>query len=202
MNEKVRIKVCGITDGAFAAAAEARGVDWLGFVFAPGSPRRMAPAAVRAIARTLAGTAQKVGVFADRPIAEVVASALEAGVDVVQLHGGYGAADCRLARAAGLTVWMLDEGGEPPPEADGVVVDGRDGRKSGGTGKTADWGRARELAARGVFTVLAGGLGEGNALAAAETGCAVLDFNSALETAPGKKSLARLDAVLARLRGG
>lgn len=201
MKSNVKIKVCGIAEADFAVAAEARGVDFLGFVFAPGSPRRVPPEAVRAIAGRLAGRAQKVGVFAAQPIAEVVASALEAGVDIVQLHGGYGEADCRLARAAGLGVWMLDEGGGPPPVADGVVVDGRDGAKSGGTGKRADWGRARELASRGVFTILAGGLGADNARAAAETGCAVLDFNSGLETAPGRKSLAKLDALLARLRG-
>jgi phosphoribosylanthranilate isomerase len=199
VNRNVKIKVCGIAEADFAAAAERKGVDYLGFVFAPGSPRRVPPETVRAIGGKLAGTAGKVGVFAGQPIAEVIASALEAGVDIVQLHGGYTVADCRLARAAGLGVWMLDEGGVPPPEADGIVVDGRDGAKSGGTGKTADWGRARELAACGVFTILAGGLGADNAPAAAETGCAVLDFNSTLEFSPGRKSLPALDAVLAEL---
>ena len=199
MKDNVKIKVCGIADADFAVAAEARGVDCLGFVFAPGSPRRVSPETVRAIGGKLAGTAGKVGVFAGVPIAAAVAMALEAGVDIVQLHGGYTAADCRLARAAGLGVWMLDEGGGIPPEADGIVVDGRDGAKSGGTGKTADWGRARELAARGVFTILAGGLSAENLAAAAATGVSVLDVNSSLETAPGVKSLARLDAVLSQL---
>ncbi|MBQ7252323.1 MAG: phosphoribosylanthranilate isomerase [Kiritimatiellae bacterium] len=200
MNERVKIKVCGIMDAAFAKAAESRGVDCLGFVFAPGSPRRVSPETARAIAGSLAGRAKTVGVFAGVPIAAAVAMALEAGVDIVQLHGGYTASDCRLAKAAGFGVWMLDEGGETPPEADGILVDGRDGAKRGGTGKTADWERARELAAKGVFTILAGGLGEANAPAAAQTGCAVLDFNSSLELSPGRKSLAKLDALLERFR--
>jgi len=36
-----RLKVCGITDAAFAVEAARRGVDYLGLIFAEGSPRRV-----------------------------------------------------------------------------------------------------------------------------------------------------------------
>jgi len=199
VSRSVQVKVCGVTDAAFAAEAEAMGVDFLGFIFASGSPRRVAPETVRGILSGLAGRAVPVGVFRGQPMEEVLALAREAGVAVVQLHGGYAPRDVRAAKAAGFAVWMLDEGTPPVPEADGVLVDGRDGARVGGTGKTADWPRARALAASGVFTVLAGGLGERNAREAAATGCAVLDFNSALETAPGKKSRDLLAKTLGRL---
>ena len=36
-----RLKVCGLTDAAFAVEAARRGVDYLGLIFAEGSPRRV-----------------------------------------------------------------------------------------------------------------------------------------------------------------
>jgi len=42
--EKVMVKICGITDSAFARAAAEGGVDYLGFIFASGSPRSIEPA--------------------------------------------------------------------------------------------------------------------------------------------------------------
>ena len=36
-----RLKICGITDAAFAVEAARRGVDYLGLIFAEGSPRRV-----------------------------------------------------------------------------------------------------------------------------------------------------------------
>ena len=44
-----RLKVCGITDAAFAAEAARRGVDYLGLIFAAGSPRRVTPEQAREI---------------------------------------------------------------------------------------------------------------------------------------------------------
>ena len=38
-----RIKVCGVTDAAFAVAAARRDVDYLGLIFAEGSPRQVTP---------------------------------------------------------------------------------------------------------------------------------------------------------------
>ena len=80
-------------------------------------------------------------------------------------------------------------------DADAMLLDGSaaDGR-SGGTGRLADWSRAAELAASGVRVVLAGGISAENVRAAAETGCAILDVNSSIETAPGEKSAERLEA--------
>ncbi len=82
------LKTCGITDEAFARAAAAAGVDYLGFIFASRSPRAITPerateivAAVRKVA-----SPRMVGVFPLRPVADVLRVADEVGFDVVQLH--------------------------------------------------------------------------------------------------------------------
>ena len=42
-----KVKVCGVTDAAFAAAAAQRGVDYLGVIFAGKSPRCVTQAAAQ-----------------------------------------------------------------------------------------------------------------------------------------------------------
>ena len=61
------MKFCGITRVADAWAAADLGAAAIGFVFAPASPRAIAPDAARAIAVTLPPFLQRVGVFVDDP---------------------------------------------------------------------------------------------------------------------------------------
>lgn len=63
------IKICGITRAEDAEAAIAAGADMLGFVFRPGTPRALDPAASGWV-RDVMGV-EKVGVFLDAPLGEV-----------------------------------------------------------------------------------------------------------------------------------
>lgn len=188
-----KIKVCGINDAAFAQRAETLGVDYLGFIFAEGSPRRVSPAQAVAITASLKGRARRVGVFTKAPTEEILEIARRVPLDVVQLHSAnYGADDVAQLKAGGLEVWRLNE----LCGADAVLLDGAAGGRCGGTGQRADWQRAAELSASGVRVVLAGGISEKNAAAAATTGCAILDVNSSLETAPGVKLVTHLESFM------
>ena len=208
MAEFPKLKICGVRDGAFARRAEELGVDYLGFIFAEKSPRYVPPDAAAAIAATLTGCAKRVGVFTTSTIDEILQISRKIPLDVVQLHSReYGADEISRLKAAGLEVWQLAAKEEAAKVADfvnpregaavpdAILLDGRAGMLCGGTGRRADWEFASELAAAGVRVVLAGGLSAANIQAAAETGCAVLDVNSSLETAPGVKSIARLEAL-------
>ena len=195
MRSAPEIKVCGIGDAAFARRAEMLGVDYLGFIFAAGSPRRISPERAASIVAELSGRAKIAGVFTDAPVDAILDAARRVPLDVVQLHGsGYGTDDVARLKSAGLEVWRLNG----LCGADALLLDGAsaDGRV-GGTGQRADWRRASELAAAGVRVVLAGGISAENVCEAAATGCAVVDVNSSLETSPGVKSAALLDAFFA-----
>lgn len=197
MTHRPLLKVCGINDAAFAARAAALGVDYLGFIFEPSSPRAVTPGWARATRAALPRSVTVVGVFVHQTVGEIRSVVDDVGLDVVQLHRAATDDEIRALQKAGVRVWTLDDGiRQDGGVADGIVVDGRDGARSGGTGRLADWPRAHQLAARDVFTILAGGLGAENLAAAAETGAAVLDVNSALETAPGVKSIRRLEALM------
>lgn len=192
MKRRFAIKVCGMKDAAVARRAEELGADYLGFIFAEGSPRLVSPEGAHTIAAALSGMARKVGVFTSAPVHEIISVAEKVPLDVVQLHSrAYGADAVRALRSSGFEVWQLESFGADAMLLDGAAADGR----SGGTGLRADWKRAAELSAAGVRVVLAGGISADNILAAAQTGCAVLDVNSSLETAPGVKSIAMLERL-------
>ncbi|MCR5752786.1 MAG: phosphoribosylanthranilate isomerase [Kiritimatiellae bacterium] len=197
-----QLKVCGITDAAFAVEAARRGVDYLGFIFAKGSPRLVSAEKARAIAEAVRAAAPRrprfVGVFVGTPANEAANIASSAGLDVVQLHGGYDADDGRTVKARGFEVWRLLEGDADTGNAgeDAILVDGRDGSRSGGTGRLADWSAVGRLKGAGRRVVLAGGISPANIRAAVATGADIIDVNSGIETAPGTKSAALLAALL------
>ena len=197
------LKICGITDPAFACAAAEGGVDYLGFIFSSKSPRGIELARAAEIVAAVRGVAspRMVGVFTLRPVADVLRVADEVGFDVVQLHGRFSAEDVAAVKASGREVWLLDNGGDPcATVADGVLIDGVKGNQLGGTGERSDWSRVSVAQAAGKKAILAGGLSAENIANAYATGADVLDVNSSLETTPGVKSVDRLAKLLAQLR--
>ena len=179
-----KLKVCGVSDAAFAVAAEARGVDYLGFIFAEGSPRRVTPDEAAAITSRLSGAARRVGVFVRETPEEIVRVMRDARLDVVQLHRRASAADVDALHAAGYEVWTL-AGGAP---GDAVLFD-----SSHGDGETAFL--------RGSWrTVLAGGISAENVAAALALGPDVIDVSGSLETSPGRKDVSLLDEFVRAFR--
>ena len=83
----VRVKICGITNGADALAAERFGADALGFVFHPDSPRAISPGDARAICGRLSPFVGRVGVFVNRDEAFITETVYRCGLSAVQLSG-------------------------------------------------------------------------------------------------------------------
>ena len=177
----MEVKVCGVRDAAFAVAAAKLGVDYLGFIFEPSSPRHVTVEQAAEIAAALGAEARRrvrlVGVFVHGTPGEIAAAMRRAGLDVVQLHRRATAEDVAALKSAGYEVWTLAGGAE----GDGVLFD-----STHGDGE-------RELRRGAYRTILAGGVSAGNVAMAVATGPDVLDVNSSLETAPGVKSAARLE---------
>jgi phosphoribosylanthranilate isomerase len=204
----MRVKICGLTQAEDAALAVELGADAVGFIFWPKSPRVTTIANVRAIGRALPGFVTRVGVFVNAPPDEVAATAAEAGLDAVQLHGDedvaqYAGISARLIKGLPLdddaTVQrVIDLPAEVTP-----LVDAADRDRRGGTGRLADWSRAARVASQRPI-VLAGGLSADNvADAIRQVRPWAIDVSSGVEDAPGVKNVARLRQlfdVLARVR--
>lgn len=188
-----QLKICGITGAAFAIEAARLNVDYLGFIFAAASPRRIAPDAARAIASAVKGP-RFVGVFTHAQVDEILAIAAKVPISVIQLHGKCGADVVTALKSRGFEVWRL-YGGSFAGE-DATLLDGRDGSKCGGTGRLADWALVPELKRASRRVVLAGGISADNIAAAVATGADILDVNSSLETSPGVKSIEKLSGLI------
>jgi phosphoribosylanthranilate isomerase len=201
----VRVKICGITRAEDAAAAVRHGAAAVGFVFWPGSPRRVDAARALAIGRELPSTVIKVGVFVNASPDEVAATIAEAGLDAAQLHGdedalAYTRVPARLIKSVAPA--SLDDVSRALrlPAHVTVLVDAVDRERHGGTGRRASWPLAAAIA-RERPILLAGGL---TADSVAEAIAVVrpwgLDVSSGVEDAPGIKSEPRIAALCAAVR--
>lgn len=192
-----RIKICGITRLEDALLAVSLGADAIGFVFWPGSPRRLATRDAAAISRALPAFATRVGVFVDQSPSEVREVVEAAGLDAVQLHGDELVADYRgvAARLIKTVSPAADEEARRAanlPADVTVLVDACDREKRGGTGRVADWRQGAALAEVRPI-ILAGGLTAANvAEAVAAVRPWAVDVSSGVEAAPGVKDAVKL----------
>ncbi len=214
------VKICANTSLEDARLAADAGADAVGFVFAS-SPRRVMAEQVAAIVPHLPSTLEKIGVFVDAALNEIVATVRVCGLTGVQLH--YDAAlelpaklrellgpQLRLLRVvhfdasfakvalAQIAQYTLD------PHVDAVLVDSRTATAVGGTGAPFDWTEARKTLFGGtgrLKMVAAGGLTPANV---AEAIAALhpwgVDVASGVEAAPGKKDADMVREFVARAR--
>ena len=198
------IKICGITREADAVLAASLGVWAVGFVLWSGSPRYATVARVREIVRELPRTVEPVGVFVD-PSDDDIASAVDAGVRIVQVHGVVPERrNFYMPPLILRAVHLANDGTgaiEPPVEDDTVLLDAYDPVQRGGTGKTLDWHRAA-IVARQRRVILAGGLTPDNVRQAIdEVRPFAVDVSSGVESRPGIKDHARLRAFITAAKG-
>jgi phosphoribosylanthranilate isomerase len=202
----MKVKICGITNGADALCAVESGADALGFIFVESSPRCISPADAKAIIRTLPPFVVPVGVFFNANRAAIDGIAEETGIGCAQLHG-----DEPPEEIGGLTVpayksFRVNVNFDPeilrsyPGPA--YLLDTYAESAHGGTGKTFDWNIAVKAKTYGRI-ILAGGLNPENiAGAVKKVRPYAIDVNSGVELSPGKKDpqkLRRLFSVLRRI---
>lgn len=210
--KKVKVKICGVTNWPDARCACDAGADFLGFNFYRRSPRYIDPVRARAIVRRLPKGTASVGIFVNEPEDDLVRIAKIVGLNYVQLHGDETPAAVSRLRRALPTVRIIKAIRVRKTfhvkqlsrfrDATAILLDGFDGRRLGGTGKTFDW----PLAARAngqTRIVLAGGLTPENiAEAIRAVRPYAVDVCSGVESSPGKKDRAKIKALMRAVNGG
>ncbi len=210
------IKICGNTSLEDAMTAAVAGADAVGFVFAP-SPRRVKVEKVAVIAPQLPPSVEKIGVFVDASLDEIVSTVERCELTGVQLHfSTVPGLPARLRLRLGPQLRILravHAGAEAKKEAaaiaadsnvDAVLVDSRVGEVVGGTGTTFDWVEARKTVFNdpGKFKLIAaGGLNHTNVAEAIATlqpwG---VDVASGVEASPGRKDPGKVRLFVTRAR--
>ena len=200
------VKICGITSLADARAAVDAGADALGFNFYPRSPRYISPTKAREIIDELPDSVMKVGVFVNEKLQSLLTIATEANLSAVQLHGDETPDYCRqlgekyVIKAFGATS-EFDWSAVPAYGVQAIMLDTKDERLRGGTGRVFDWSIAQRPHNSIPRLFLAGGLSPENvAEAIATVRPYAVDACSSLEQMPGKKDHERMRAFVKAVR--
>ena len=200
------IKVCGMTRTEDVEFCDTLGIDLLGFIFHPESPRNVAPewAAAQKPRRAL-----KTGVFVRQGVEEISAIAATAGLDLLQLHGGHTAEQCRDLGPERVikTLWpqryatterLLADMLLFAPVCRAILLDS--GKSGGGHGTSLNATELQRLKCPHPW-YLAGGLGPHNLTAMKFTGASGFDLNSGVESLPGIKDHDKVRSSFNILRG-
>jgi phosphoribosylanthranilate isomerase len=196
-----KIKICGIKTVTDALAAMEAGADLIGFNFYPKSPRYIDVGRCRDIMSVMRKYEHitYVGVFVNVPTA-VICSMLETlGLSLAQLHGDetpemLNALEGKAFKAfRGVPEHVAGFARQVAPA---LLVDASVKGAYGGTGITADWNAAAELAKKYPL-LLAGGLTPENvAEAVHRVKPWGVDVASGVEATPGVKDTSRIKAFV------
>jgi phosphoribosylanthranilate isomerase len=198
------VKICGVTRVEDAEMAVSLGATAVGFIFWPGSPRRISTADAAAISAALPDDVWKVGVFVDAPADDIRRVIEDAHLTAAQLHGSETPAFAAALATRVIKALALERASEPAAldEWRGIpiLLDAHDPVRKGGTGRTIDWQRAGDIAA-GREVILAGGLRPDNVVdAIARVRPYGIDVSSGVEVSPGVKDHDKLRTLFEALR--
>ena len=214
------LKICGLTDCDQACEIAAMGVDAIGVIGVPDTPRFVEPNQRRAIFQRLTQehpALKRVWVVAD-PSDELLASALsgEGQPSVVQLHGEESSQRCaELRRLYPGTKWWkalrlreeadLNGIDAYAADVDALLLDAWSPKQLGGTGHRLDPAWLERMETRIGRTLpwwLAGGISaEWVPTLVHQVSPFGLDASSRLEHSPGVKDLRRVKALVEAVRG-
>ena len=196
-----KIKICGIKTVSDALAAVEAGADLIGFNFYPKSPRYIEVGRCRDIMSVMRkhGHITYVGVFVNASAGEIRATMETCGLSLAQLHGDE---TSEMLNALDKKAFKAFRGipeninGFSRQDAPAFLVDASVKGIYGGSGITADWKGAAELA-KEYPLLLAGGLTPENvADAVRQVRPWGVDVASGVEFAPGEKDPGKIRAFV------
>ncbi|MUK87933.1 phosphoribosylanthranilate isomerase [Ornithinibacillus sp. L9] len=182
----MRVKICGVKDSETVQGAVAAGVDYLGFMFAE-SKRKISMETAKELAAYVPKYVQKVGVFVNPTLDEVLSVMENVGLDMVQLHGDETPEFCNMIPVPVIKAFPIRSAEDihrpKTYEVDYYLFDSPGGKYRGGSGMTFDWGLLAGIEIPREKVIVAGGLTPNNILAAKrEINPAIVDVSSGVET--------------------
>lgn len=203
-----RIKICGISQPQDAVFAAELGVDAIGLVFYPPSPRHLEISRASKIVAALPPFVSVVGLFVD-PTADQVKTVLDSvSIDVVQFHGEETPEECLAIagenRSFIKAVRMRDgvdlkDKARRYARASALLLDAYFPGVPGGTGESFEWSRIPADIDKPI--VLAGGLDPDNvAEAIAEVRPYAVDVSGGVESGKGRKDQGKMRSFVAAVR--
>ena len=205
----MRVKVCGITQALQAQQIRDAGVDFVGFIFYPPSSRYVYKSMPAEEIKKLRNI-NKVGVFVNADVNDVLRTVDNCGLYLVQLHGNESPRYCekisqyitvvkafRVSEGDNIS-WKIKDYYDV---ADLFMFD-TEGASFGGTGKKFDWQKLKEANIGKPF-FLSGGIAPDDVATiqqfqqqAVAKDLFALDINSRFETSPGVKDVQQVTTFI------
>ena len=204
---RTRVKICGFTRVEDAVCAASLGVDAIGLVFYPPSPRNVDIEQAVEIVKALPAFVSVVALFVDEQESRIREVLESVSIDCLQFHGDESADACRLYGKRYMKAVRMQDGIDISAlalhyhDAAGLLLDAYHPGAKGGTGSQFDWNRIPEHCELPI--VLAGGLDENNARQAVQTVRPyAVDVSSGVEVKKGVKDALKMAAFIREVNEG
>ncbi|WP_201617244.1 phosphoribosylanthranilate isomerase [Psychrobacter urativorans] len=206
----MHVKFCGFTQLTDIHAAVALGVDAVGLVFYPPSPRAVTPLQAQALSAALPAFVSVVALVVNMSEEELIKLANIVAFDIIQFHGDESPEQCQQFAAAVNKRWIkalrINTEQDTPANvsaqisefaaagASSILLDAYHQQKYGGTGARFDWSLIPQNSALPI--ILAGGLDAQNVAATRDLPIYGVDVSGGIEIDKGKKDPAKMRAFM------
>jgi len=204
--QDLKIKICGMRDLENIRQILELEPDYLGFIFYEKSARHVSESQMKEIIKLNFGEMERVGVFVNETIDNILSYSDRGFFDIVQLHGNESVEMVKSLKEEGLEVikvFSVDDDFDAKvltkySDADYFLFDTK-GNLPGGNGVKFNWDVLENSKIKKPF-FLSGGLGVEDLEIVKNfksKNLYALDFNSKLELEPGLKDVEKVSELLA-----
>ncbi|MGO3641772.1 MAG: phosphoribosylanthranilate isomerase [Psychrobacter sp.] len=206
----MHVKFCGFTQLSDIQTATQLGVDAVGLVFYPPSPRAVTPTQAQTLITALPAFINVVALVVNMPQDELIELAETVPFDIIQFHGDESPEQCQQLASAVNKRWIkalrinadTDSAASVSAQIDefaaagasSILLDAYHQHKYGGTGARFDWSLIPQASSLPI--ILAGGLTADNIATTLELPIYAVDVSGGIEADKGKKDAAKMRALM------
>lgn len=206
----MHVKFCGFTQPNDIKLAAQLGVDAVGLVFYPPSPRAVTIEQAQSLSASLPAFISIVALVVNMPRVELIELANQVAFDIIQFHGDETPEQCAQLASAVNKRWIkalrinadqhtaasvtAEINEFAAAGANSILLDAYHPHKYGGTGARFDWSLLPQDSSLPI--ILAGGLDADNVAATLDLPIYAVDVSGGIEIDKGKKDAAKMRAFM------
>jgi len=202
----MKLKICGICDMDILQHACEIGVDFVGFIMANESPRKISDNFLASLKNFNFHSTLPVFVFVNPSVEEVAKITTCIENPILQFHGDEEDSFCQqFNKSFWKTIRVKDSQSlikiDDFPSADAILLETFSKDTYGGTGKVFDWSLLEKISLERKF-VLAGGINPENIKEAVSMNPWCIDVNSGVESSLALKDKTLMDHIIKNFKDG
>ena len=202
----MKLKICGIRDKDILQYACEAGLDFVGFIMANESPRKISDKFLTSLEDFNFYDTSPVFVFVNPSADEVINVVNKIENSILQFHGDEDESFCKqFNQSFWKTIRVKNsqslEKVNNFPSADAILLETFSNDAYGGTGKVFDWTLLEKISLHEKF-IIAGGINPDNIMQAVNLNPWCIDVNSGVESSLALKDKTLMDQIIRNFRNG